>query len=784
MDKENLSNADEKPVDLLKQIPIFADLSEDELNRISENISEKEYKKGNIIAIQNKTPMESLLIQKSGKIELYFEENDDKRQRIVNKKGDMYGGLSILMNGGLSIRNVKAIEDSVFYLLPKNIFMDICRKHDKFYKYFAELFGTKMSDKSYAGFVALGQAYQFISDIMPFSFLPEKELEYVVSRLSPVRHPKDTVLFIQGESKIEHLYIIQRGSTERFYEENNQKKLRGVLGEGEVFGGISILLNNSIAVRSMVVNEDTNFYILPKENFLDLCERYPAFSEYFTDTFGKRMLDRSYASIIRKSILPGDETSQFFNQHTDNVCKRKAISCLDNISIQDAAKLMTKHRTSSVYVKNSREKYVGIVTDNDLRVKVLARGYDIKKPVSHIMSSPLHSISGRALVSEALLTMMNKNIKHLAVTDSEEKVVGTITNSDLLMAQCHSPIFLIREISAATCIDEIIDKHNQLPGMIKNLINSGAKAINVTRLITTISDAILKKILDFAIEKAGPAPVNFVFMIMGSEGRGEQTLKTDQDNAIVYQDVSDTMTEEVNEYFLALGDQVCTWLDAAGYDFCEGNVMAKNPKWCQPISVWKNYFNSWIHTANPENLLDASIFFDFRGGYGDMELITQLRDFLFSSLGGWAGFFRHLVENALYFRPPLGFFRNFVVESKGEHRDHFDIKSAMMPIVDFARIYALKNKIEETNTLERLHRLHIMKVLKWDEYNDIEKAYSFLMQLRFMRQVSTIMDEKTKPNNYINPKKLSRIEQTTLKEIFKRIEKFQTKMEFAFTGPF
>ncbi len=209
-------------------------------------------------------------------------------------------------------------------------------------------------------------------------------------------------------------------------------------------------------------------------------------------------------------------------------------------------------------------------------------------------------------------------------------------------------------------------------------------------------------------------------MILGSEGRQEQTLKTDQDNAIIIEDLPAKAAKEAMSYFLSFSEKVCGWLDEAGYDFCKGGVMAKNPQWCQPLKVWKNYFMEWIHTAAPEALLQASIFFDFRGAYGDTDLIDELRSHLFESLVGWQGFFRHLAENALFFTPPISFFRNFLVESKGEHRDSFDIKAAI--------------------------------------------------------------EENGKPDNYINPKKLSRIEQTTLKEIFKRIEKFQAKLSFDFTG--
>ena len=211
-------------------------------------------------------------------------------------------------------------------------------------------------------------------------------------------------------------------------------------------------------------------------------------------------------------------------------------------------------------------------------------------------------------------------------------------------------------------------------------------------------------------------------------------------------------------------------------------IRDRNPDWCQPISQWKRYFKEWIHAAEAEDLLQASIFFDFRYGFGEASLIEALRTYLLASLKGWSGFLRHMTENALHFRPPLGFFRNFVVASKGQHQNKFDIKSAMTPIVDFARVYALKNGIEETNTLERLEQLRIKKAITPKEFEELEKAYSFLMQLRFVRQITAIMDDKSEPDNYINPKKLTHIEQTMLKEIFKRIEKFQAKMNFEFIG--
>jgi len=773
---------DEEVLQILSQVPPFSKLSKEDLQKIAENIAVINYPQGFTLSQQGKTTLEHIFIINQGELELFYKTEKEKILSSELKSGEVFGGISILMNGGLSVRTVKVKQDSSFYVLPKEAFLDICNRSKIFYKFFVDAFSERMVDESYASVIAAAQARHFIAEVAPFTFLPDEELERIASKLTIIHYPQDTVICVQGQSRVDRLYIIQKGAAERYYEERNEKRLRGLLGERDIFGGISMLLNDLIAVRTLRTTEDSYFYALPQKYFFKICSKYNAFSEYFTDTFGKRMLDRSYAAIVANNISPSVDALPFLNQPVSSIYSQNLVFCDEGSSVQDAAALMSRRRCSSIFVRQTDGEYTGVVTDNDFRNKVIAKGYDIKKPISEIMSSPLTSISDQALIFEALMAMMQNNIKHLAVTDLNEKVVGVVTNQDLLTAQGQSPFFLLREISSANTLESIVAKQQQLPKIIQHLINSGAKAKHLNRFITTVSDAVLEKLIDFALQELGPPPAKFVFMILGSEGRMEQTLKTDQDNAIVFEDVPKTQVKTVKKYFLSFGEKICTWLDQAGYAFCEGDIMAKNPKWCQPLAKWKAYFSAWIHTAEAEALLQSSIFFDFRGAYGSLKIIEQLRKFLFESLVGWPGFFRHLAENALYFKPPIGFFRNFVVESKGEHRDAFDIKHAMMPIVDYARIYALHNRIEETNTLERLHQLNIKNVMSWDSYNEIEQAYSFLMQLRFVRQISAVIDEKTKPDNYINPKKLSGIEQKMLKEIFKKIESFQSKLAFDFTG--
>jgi len=772
----------EEAFQFLVSLPVFASLPRAEIEKVAQAVAVKDFPKEHVFAIQGETKIDSVYVVQKGSFSLFDEKNGGRKLAGFIKPGEVFGGITILMNAGISLRTVIVDQACHGYMISESVFRDLCNRYTTFYEYFLENFSKNIFDESLITLIKNGQTQLFLSGVVPFSFLPEEELKDVAGKLAVVRYPKDTIVSRHGESTVQYLYIVQKGAAERFYEKNKVKTLSGLVSEGDIYGGISMLVNRGTAVRSLKTTEDSYFYLLPKEKFLALCRNYEVFSEYFTDTFGKRMLDRSYAAIITKTTQPREESLQFFNQPVAQIYNPAPVSCDAADTIQQAAELMNKRRCSSIFVTEATGAFIGIVTDNDLRKKVIAKGVDVQRPVAEIMSTPLHTVSDKAMIFETLMTMMQLNVKHLAVTDMNKRIVGAVTNHDLLVAQSRSPFFLIREINKAEKKEALFDKHAQLPDIIQGLITGGAKSKNVTRLITTISDAILTKLIGFALAEMPPPPTRFVFIILGSEGRREQTLKTDQDNAIIYDDVASTSQDEVQKYFLALGEKVCTWLDQAGYAFCEGGIMAKNPKWCQPLSVWKNYFHSWIRTADPQDLLQSSIFFDFRGAYGEIKMVDELRQYLFSSLKGWSGFFRHLAENALYFKPPIGFFRNFVVESKGKHRNSFDIKSAMLPIVDLARIYALNNQVPETNTRDRIHSLYLKKVFSWKEYNEIDKAYSFLMQLRFVRQINAVIEENAKPDNYINPKKLSRIEQKMLKEIFTRIEKFQERLDFDFTG--
>ncbi len=767
--------------EFLSDLEPFVSIPKKEVENISKSVMEEKYISGSMIFERGISKTKGAYIIKEGELELDFGKEGEKNTAAYLKEKDILGGISILMNSGIMPRNVRASKDTVLYIISQKKFLELCAGYDSFYEYFVDSYDARMQNKHYASVVKTDNAKRMLANTAPFSFMRKEDINKTALMLSVVSFPKNVLLFTQNESKIEHIYILRSGLATRGRIEDNNKNEK-IMEKGDIFGGYSILANKGIAFESIKIKENASFYKLAREHFLNLCDKFSIITDYFTDTFGEKILKKSYYSLIDGSVGAEADGLGAFHNTIGNICNRNLIFCETEDSIQKAASIMKNKNSGSILIRNNKQEFIGIITDTDLRNKVVAAGYDFLMPASSIMSSPLVSVSEHSFIFEAILKSMQGNKRHIVISDTDGKIAGIATHKDMLTARSKSPFLFIENISKADTVTQIAKIYNRLPRTIHDFISKGAKAKHITKFVSAISGSILDKLIEFTIKDIGEPPVKFVFMIMGSEGRYEQTLKTDQDNAIIFEDVPKSDEKQVKEYFLKMGKKVCNMLDKAGYAFCKGNIMAKNPKLCASISQWKNYFNSWIYEASPEDLLYASIFFDFRKGSGDGELIKELKFFLFDSLKNWSGFFRRLAENALYFKPPLNLFRQFKLESKGEHKNSFDIKSAMIPVVDFARIYALQNSIWETNTHERLNKIYDKKVLSRQDYKDIDQSYDFMMQLRFVRQVKAIIYEKKAPDNHINPNDLSRLERKLLKEIFKKIERFQDDSSLKFMG--
>jgi len=456
-------------------------------------------------------------------------------------------------------------------------------------------------------------------------------------------------------------------------------------------------------------------------------------------------------------------------------CALSPVSCDLDLPIHKAAAAMARAKASAILVKSPAGEPVGIVTDRDLRDRVLAAGRDPSQPVAAIMSAPLIRIAEHALLFEAARVMQERGVQHLVVTDERGATLGVLAGTEILHAQRHVVGLLLGEIEQAKSAEELKDCNAKLPLLVKSLLDAGTRVEHVTRIMSSVADAITVRLIGLAEAELGPPPVPYTFVAFGSVARGEQTLATDQDNAIIYADGVDAQA-----YFLRLGEKVCGWLDQVGYQRCKGETMASNPKWCQPLSRWRQYFTDCIRAANPQDLLDVNIFFDFRCAYGEPGHVTELRQLLQEVLqAGQPAFFFHLAQSTLQFKPPRGFFGNIQLESGGEHPATFNIKSAIIPIVNFARMYALRHHFAETNTLERLARLRDQSVLVPASHDELVQAYTALLQMRLAHQAAQVGRGET-PDNYINLSELTQLERSILKKVFADITVFQARLQTDF----
>jgi PAS domain S-box-containing protein len=457
------------------------------------------------------------------------------------------------------------------------------------------------------------------------------------------------------------------------------------------------------------------------------------------------------------------------------------VACDLTTTVQQAAAIMARAKTSAILVRSPAGEPIGIVTDQDLRNRVLAEGRDGARSVAAIMSAPLVRISARALLFEAARVMQERGVQHLVVTDESGAALGVLTGAEILHAQRHAVALLLGEIQVAGSPEALRDSRAKLPVFVKALLESGARVETVTRIMTTVSDAIAARLIALAEAELGPPPARYAFVVLGSEAREEQTLATDQDNALVYADVPEAQGAGAQAYFLRLGERVCAGLDLAGYRRCPGEVMASNPKWCQPVSQWRRYFAECVAAANPQDLLDVNVFFDLRCAWGEAGLVAELRQHLHERLAGDSRhtFFFHLAQSTLQFRPPRGFFGNIQLEAAGDEPARFNIKAAIIPLVNFARIYALQHGYAETNTLDRLRRLRDQGRLVPSSHDELAQAYGALMQMRLTHQAAQVQRGRP-PDNAIDPGELTQLERSMLKKIFADIAVFQARLETDF----
>lgn len=456
------------------------------------------------------------------------------------------------------------------------------------------------------------------------------------------------------------------------------------------------------------------------------------------------------------------------------------INTLDSDStLSDVIINLSRKKTDSVLLTKNSKDYLGIITKTDVQERILSLNLSMDNPAYLIMSSPVIYISQNTPVIDAIRICEQNDINHLVARNESGEITGIFKTGDIYKIIINSPSFLISNIRKAETNDDLKKSYNDLQLLLRPMIKSDISVKYITKIITSISDALISRIIDLTIAETGQPPVSFAFICLGSEGRQEETLFTDQDNAIVYEDVSAEEESSVIEYFMRLGEGVCNSLNAIGYSFCKGNIMAKNPQWCKPLGTWEKYFTNWITTPEPQNLLDASVFFDFRSVYGDETIIERLRNAVAGSIKNNSLFLYHLAYNTFNLKPPHISSGNILSD---KNADVVNLKTAITPFIMFARTYSLQNNIWFSNTLERLTALKEKHIISETTIDEIIFTYDFLMKLRFRNQV--YQSEKNIPlSNSLNSRNLVDPELYLLKKILTSIHEYQTiiKTDFRIT---
>lgn len=607
--------------------------------------------------------------------------------------------------------------------------------------------------------IELIEIRDFLAGCAPFDALPAEQLN-ALPRQMQIRYLRRGSDFPPPHDAAPEFWLLRSGAVEiRDADGQLLEKLAECSGYAAHCQGA-----HGAAGCSGKVVEDSLVYVLPCDTLQRLCQQHSGCNDYFNRSLGAGLsaaagrgdgsMDVAVADLLHRAAVTGDADA----------------------SIRSIAMLMSEKNVSSVVLLR-QQQLVGLITDSDLRRRCVAEGYSPELPVADIMSTGVQTIAPATPLLDALMTMTEAHIHHLPVVD-DSGIVGMLTATDIARYQSNHSGFVVSDIRKAASVEDLVQAAARLPEMQLQMARANASARHIGEAVSHITDSLTRRLIEMAEAQLGPAPVPYVWLCGGSQARREQSAHSDQDNALL---IADGMAAGDDDWFAALAKRVTDGLDACGFVYCPGDAMASNPKWRQPLQQWRRYFTDWIEKPDPKALMLASIFFDLRPVHGDAELFEILHSEVLEKTRDNGIFIAHLAANALQHRPPLGFFRNFVLVHDGAHDATLDIKRrGIAPITDIARLSALSLGLEQTNTAERL-RAAADAVgeeggVSPGMAGNLIDALAFIARLRIQHQADQIRNGLP-PDNYLPPETLSELERKHLKEAFKVIQLMQDTLE-------
>lgn len=601
----------------------------------------------------------------------------------------------------------------------------------------------------------------FLGTVPSFDALSEGTLNELAGRLE-VRYHRRGRPFPPEDDDSAGLYILRSGAIEL---RDADGGLLDRLDEGALVNLCEGNLDDG--VRSGQVSEDALVYRLPCPELARLSREDPALATAVAGSERER-LKNALVEARRGAPSAGVDLAAVA---VGDLLARPAVTTSAATSIRAAAEQMSREKVSALLVVDDDGRLIGVLTDRDLRNRCLAAGLDPSEPVGTIQTTEPRAVEQSASALEALMTMTRDGIHHLPVVD-DSRPLGLVSSGDLLRRRAGDALYLVGDIRRAADVDTLARAAHRLRELQPQMVATGADATHVTRAVTAVVEALTRRLVELAEAELGPPPVGYAWFTCGSVARDEATMGSDQDNGLI-------LLEDPGEHqgwFEALARRVSDGLDACGFPYCPGNVMATNPDWLRTVDGWRDYFRRWTHEPDPEALMHASIFFDMRfttGSAGAEAAVAALRAEILEWTARNTLFLAAMAGNALKHQPPLGFFRQFVLNHGGEYDHTLDIKKeGLITIVDLARVRALAAGLPTLGTRARLEALARDGHMNGGDASELIDTFNLLGNLRIRHQTDCLRAGR-EPNNHLDPEELSRLERQHLKDAFRVIQTHQ-----------
>lgn len=614
----------------------------------------------------------------------------------------------------------------------------------------------------------------FLAHYPPFDELHQKDLLTLSGEVSIRYFEKGQVIFSQAEDPHPCFYVVHKGAVELRGTEN---EIVDLCDEGDIFGLRPLMANDQYRLQAKAY-EDCILYAIPIAAFKPYTQNYEEIGNFLIESFASNTRN-PYSPRRSPANASLGQSSDYLDLQKIRF-SRKIIHCTPQTPVQDVARTMTRKKVGSVLVLE-QQLPVGIITDKDLRDKVVGGTHPIHARAADIMTAPVITYPQDLTVTQAQMAMMKSDISHLCLTEDgtpHTRVVGVLSKHDLMVAMGNNPAVLIKAIKRARKCKQIKNIRKSIMLLLQGYLDSNIPMGITIKIISELNDACIKRVIELSLAKMpSPPPVSFAWLAMGSQGRGEQLLHTDQDNALVFSDVEDSEYKAVAGYFLNLAKKVNKGLQSIGYEYCPAEMMASNPRWCLGLGEWKEQVSQWITNPGKDEVLLSSIFFDYNLSYGDSRLVNELSAHIFEVTADYPIFFPHLAAGALQNPTPTGFFRQFLVEQDGAHKDFFDLKRrALMPLTDAARVLILSHKIKSINsTIERYEKLADLEPNNRELY--LACSYATKALLKFRTRQGLLHHDS---GRFIALDKLNKEEKVKLKRTFKTIKEIQELIAIRF----